>query len=185
MVVKELSLHGVFLIHLEPKFDERGYFTRTYDVNLMKKLGIHAEWVQENHSKTIKRGTIRGLHIQLPPFSETKLIRCLRGKIFDVFVDLRYGSESFGKWGGVELSEDNFKILYIPRGFAHGFCTLTDNCEVYYKVDNFYNPEFEIGILWNDVDINIDWPINIDVISEKDKKNISLKEFITKHKAIK
>jgi dTDP-4-dehydrorhamnose 3,5-epimerase len=120
--------------------------------------------------------TIRGLHLQLPPFDETKLIRCIRGAIFDVAVDLRYRSSSFGKWYGIELNEENKRMFYIPRGFAHGFCTLTEKSEVVYKVDNFYSPEHERGIIWNDHDLGITWPTDNPVLSVKDSNNIKLRE---------
>ena len=182
--IRNLNIIGVFEITQKPVLDSRGFFMRAYDVNIMKDYGIYREWVQENHSKTLKKNTIRGLHFQLPPFSETKLVRCIRGKILDVFVDLRKDSKTFGQWGAVELSEDNYKMLYIPRGFAHGFCTLTDDCEVYYKVDNFYSPEHEVGIAWNDETLKINWPTQEPIVSEKDSKNISLDEFIKNYKWI-
>jgi len=182
--IRNLDINGVFEITLTAFIDNRGFFMRAYDVNIMKNLGIHRDWVQENHSKTQKKHTIRGLHLQLPPYSETKLVRCIRGKILDVFVDLRKDSHTFGQWGAVELTEDNFKIVFIPRGFAHGFCTLIDDCEVLYKVDNHYSPEHEIGIIWNDETLNINWPTIKPIVSEKDSKNITFDEFKRKHKWI-
>jgi len=149
------------------------FFVRTYDNNVFNENGLKFDWVQENHSKTVKSGTIRGLHFQLPPFAETKLVRCIRGKILDVFVDLRKNSPTFGKWDSIILSEDNYKMVLIPKGFAHGFLTLTDNCKVIYKVDNYYNPEYECGLIWNDSDLNINWGIDNPILSEKDKKNIT------------
>ena len=151
---------------------------RTFDNNEFKNNELQRDWVQENHSRSEKKGIIRGLHFQVEPYSETKLVRCIRGKIFDVAVDLRKGSKTFGKWHGVFLSEENKKMFFIPRGFAHGFCTLTDISEVVYKVDNFYSPEHERGLLWNDPDIAIEWPVTNPILSIKDQKNMTFKSFI-------
>lgn len=157
---------------------------RTFDRTLFKKAGLERPWVQENHSRSERKGIIRGLHFQFPPFAETKLVRCTRGAVLDVFVDLREGSPTFGQWDSVELSEDNKKMVFIPRGFAHGFCTLTDVSEVQYKVDNFYEKDREGALLWNDTDLHIEWPVSNPVLSEKDKKNWTLREFVSKFKAI-
>lgn len=170
MNIRPLHLPGVYEITLEPKRDNRGFFMRTFDENIFHRHGLSRKWLQENHSYSEKKGTVRGLHFQLPPFSETKLIRVIKGAIFDVFVDVRPASPTFGKWGYVELSEDNFKMVLIPRGFAHGFCTLTDHSEVLYKVDNVYSPLHEGGIRWNDPSLNIPWPVSHPIISEKDNK---------------
>ncbi len=178
MEIKELKLKDVFEIMLNPLIDERGFFMRTYDDKIFEKDGLNYNWVQENHSRTLKEGTVRGLHFQLPPFSETKLIRCIRGKILDVFVDLRKGSPTFGQWESIELSEDKFNMVLVPRGFAHGFCTLSDNCDVVYKVDNYYSPKHEVGLYWNDLELNIIWPTVNPIVSEKDKKNKLFREFI-------
>jgi len=162
--------------------DERGFFMRTFEIAVFEKAGINNRWVQENHSRSERMHTIRGLHFQFPPFTEAKLIRCIRGAVLDVFVDLREGSETFCHWDSMELSEYNKKIILVPRGFAHGFCTLSDSSEVLYKVDNFYSKENEAGILWNDPDLNIEWPTRNPIISAKDKCNMSLREFIENHK---
>lgn len=151
---------------------------RTYDVELFIKSGIHREWLQENHSKSVNAGTVRGLHFQLEPFAETKLVRCIHGSIFDVAVDIRKDSLTFGKWVGIELSEENKKMLYIPRGFAHGFCTISEISEVVYKVDNIYSAEHERGIIWNDTDIAINWPVLNPVLSLKDSKNLTLQQYL-------
>ena len=185
MEFKERKLKGVFEITLNPIKDERGFFMRTYDDLLFGKESLNLKWMQENHSRTEKKHTIRGLHFQLPPFSETKLVRCIKGTILDVFVDLRENSECFGKWDAIELSEENKKMIFIPRGFAHGFCTLSEISEVVYKVDNVYSKQHELGIMWNDPDININWPTQTPTLSEKDKLNLSLKEFINKYNAVK
>jgi dTDP-4-dehydrorhamnose 3,5-epimerase len=185
MIVKERGLKGVFEIQLEPKGDNRGFFMRVYDDEIFKQHGIHRPWVQENHSLSVKKGTIRGFHFQLPPTADTKLVRVISGAIFDVFVDLRKHSPTFGKWESVILSEENKKMLYIPRGFAHGMCTLMDNSAMYYKVDNYYTPEKEFCIRWNDPQIGVSWPVDHEpIISEKDAKAKSLKEFVQQHGGI-
>lgn len=178
MLIRKLGPEGLLEITLSPTGDSRGWFMRTYDVQLLGAHGININWVQENHSYSGKKSTVRGLHFQLGEFAETKLVRCISGSVFDVAVDLRKDSEYFGKWTGLELSADNMKMLLIPRGFAHGFCTLQDNTEVLYKVDNYYSPGNEYGIMWNDPDINIEWPLKGDlVISEKDLRNRSFRDY--------
>ena len=158
MKIKERKLKGAFEIILKPNEDKRGLFMRIYDDKIFREFELHRDWVQENYSRTVQKGIIRGLHFQFPPYAETKLIRVICGSIFDVFVDLRKNSLTFGQWDSIFLSEDKFNYVYIPRGFAHGFCTLTHKCEVIYKVDNYYAPEHECGIIWNDDELNIDWP---------------------------
>lgn len=153
---------------------------RTFDKRIFQEMGINYDWVQENHSYTVKKGIIRGLHFQQPPYAETKLVRCSRGSIFDVFVDLRKGSPTFGEWDGLELSAEKGNMLLIPRGFAHGFCTLENFCDVFYKVDNYYSPDHEGGILWDDSNLAIKWPGDNHVLSEKDKNNMTLAKFIDK-----
>jgi len=183
--IQERKLAGVFEIRLSPFHDERGFFMRTFDEELFRQAGINREWKQENHSHSERAGTIRGLHFQFPPFSETKLVRCIRGAVLDVFVDLRLNSPTFGKWDSLELSGDNKKMVLIPRGFAHGFCTLAPESEVLYKVDNVYNREREGGLLWNDPDLGIEWPpVSSPILSEKDQRNMSFREFLKTHKAI-
>jgi len=177
MQITERKLKGAFEIILSPHIDERGFFMRTYDDKIFNEAGLNFNWVQENHSRTLKKGTIRGLHFQFPPNAETKLIRCLRGKILDVFVDLRKDSSTFGQWDTVELSEENNKMILIPRGFAHGFCTLMDDCHLFYKHDNYFKPESYSGILWDDTELNINWPYKEVMISEKDKILMTFKDF--------
>ena len=179
MEIKAKTIDGVYEIYLSPHYDERGFFMRTFDVNLFKEAGININWVQENHSRSEKKGIIRGLHCQKPPFSETKLVRCIQGAILDVFVDLRKDSETFGQWDAVELSAENKKMILIPKGLAHGFCTLSNISEVLYKVDAVYSKKHEFGILWNDKDLCINWPIAEPILSDKDKNNLTLKEYIT------
>lgn len=185
MIIKENKLPGVYEVTPEQHIDERGFFMRTYDKKLFSDKGIDREWVQENHSRSKKKGIVRGLHFQLPPYAETKLIRVVKGAIFDVFVDLRVGSSTFGKWGSVELSEENRKLLFIPRGFAHGFCTLTEMSEVVYKVDNHYRPEAECGIIWNDLELGITWPVERPFLSKKDMLLKSFRDFVKTYGGIK
>ncbi|MEH7544837.1 dTDP-4-dehydrorhamnose 3,5-epimerase [Neobacillus vireti] len=171
MNIVETSLSGVKII--EPKVfgDHRGWFTETYNETIFKEAGIDINFVQDNQSFSAVKGTLRGLHYQLNPKAQTKLVRCTRGSIFDVAVDIRKGSQTFGKWFGLELTAENKKQLLIPKGFAHGFMTLTDDVEVQYKVDELYAPECDRGIIWNDPAIGIEWPINISpVLSAKDEK---------------
>lgn len=184
MEITKRKLSGVFEIQLAPIQDERGFFMRTFDAGIFKNAGLERHWVQENHSRSERQGIIRGLHFQLPPYSETKLVRCVRGAVLDVFVDLRANSPTFGQWDAVELSESNKKMVFIPRGFAHGFCTLTSESEVLYKVDNVYNREHEGGLLWSDPEIGITWPVQAPVLSEKDQRNMTLQEFVTRHGGI-
>lgn len=185
MQIKELNLKGVYEITFEPKCDKRGYFMRTLDNKILSEYGLNRNWVQESQSKSEKRGVIRGLHFQFPPYNETKLVRVIKGEILDVFVDLRKNSPTFGKWDSIKLSEENKKMVYIPRGFAHGFCALTNNCELIYKVDNYYSPEHEGSIIWNDKTINIDWgKIITPIISDKDKTALSFQDFVLKYSGI-
>lgn len=184
MIIKPCGLPGIYEITVTPRTDHRGRFTRVYDQRIFENYGIACHWVQENVSLSKHKGTIRGLHLQLGPYAETKLIRVSKGAIFDVFVDLREGSPTFGRWDSVLLTEDNHKLIYIPRGFAHGFCTLTDDCEVIYKVDNYYAPAHEAGLNWRDDSLRITWPVLKPIISDKDKYLPTLQEFIKIHRDI-
>jgi len=173
----ETSLPGVKVV--EPKVfgDHRGWFMETYSLAELAKADINIDFVQDNQSFSAAKGTLRGLHYQLNPKAQTKLVRCTRGSIFDVAVDIRKGSPTFGKWFGIELSAENKKQLLVPKGFAHGFMTLTDDVEVQYKVDELYAPECDRGIIWNDPSIGIQWPMNITpVLSAKDEKAPLLNE---------
>lgn len=163
---------------MEPKLygDHRGWFMETYSESKFDELGIQLTFVQDNHSFSATKGTLRGLHYQLNPKAQTKLVRCTRGSIFDVAVDIRKNSPTFGHWFGIELTAENRKQLLIPQGFAHGFLTLTDNVEVQYKVDELYAPDCDRGILWSDPSIGIKWPLDIKpILSEKDKNAQLLK----------
>jgi len=164
---------------VEPKVfgDHRGWFMETYNAEAFQKAGMDIRFVQDNQSFSATKGTLRGLHYQLNPKAQTKLVRCTKGAIYDVAVDIRKGSPTFGKWFGIELSAENKKQLFIPQGFAHGFMTMTDDVEVQYKVDNLYAPDCDRGIIWNDPAIGIEWPLDITpVLSEKDEKAPLLKE---------
>ena len=163
---------------LEPRVfgDYRGWFTETYSKAKFQELGIDVEFVQDNHSMSAQKGTLRGLHFQTNPKAQTKLVRCTKGKILDVAVDLRKGSSTYKQWIGVELSEENKKQLLIPKGFAHGFLSLTDNVEVQYKVDEYYAPECDRSIRYDDPEIGVDWGIEEPILSEKDLKAPLLKD---------
>ncbi len=168
--VKETSLPGVLLVTPKMFGDERGFFMETYKASDFLNAGLPGIFTQDNHSRSVK-GVLRGLHYQLPPYAQAKLVRCLRGRIFDVAVDIRRSSSTFGHWYGHILSEDDPTMLFIPEGFAHGFYTLSDSADVFYKVTAEYSPEHDRGILWNDPQIGIDWPQGDKIISEKDQKN--------------
>lgn len=172
----ETSLKGAYLIKPKVFRDERGFFVESFSEKVFAENGIDAKFVQDNHSLSVKKGVLRGLHFQLPPNDQAKLVRVTRGKVFDVIVDLRKDSPTFGKWESFELSAENFQMLFIPRGFAHAYQTLEDNTEFMYKVDNFYAPESDSGIIWNDPDLNISWPIKEAILSEKDLKLRSFKD---------
>ncbi|MFW5885192.1 MAG: dTDP-4-dehydrorhamnose 3,5-epimerase [Patescibacteria group bacterium] len=177
MEFKKTNLEGVRLIKLQVFGDQRGFFTETYSKKKFQEAGIEAEFVQDNHSKSEKKGVLRGLHFQKPPYEQAKLVRVVKGSVYDAVVDLRKDSSTFGKWEGFELSDKNFLMLYIPRGFAHGFCTLEPETEFVYKVDNIYAPESEGGIIWNDPDLSIDWPTQKPILSEKDQNWPKLSNF--------
>jgi len=170
MHVLETSLPGVVI--LEPKVfgDHRGWFTETYSCRSLAEFQILTVFVQDNHSFSAKRGTLRGLHFQNNPKAQTKLVRCTRGSILDVAVDIRKGSPAYKQWVSVELSADNFRQLLIPQGFAHGFVTLTDDVEVQYKVDTYYAPECDRGIRYDDPSIGVDWGDVVPVLSAKDEQ---------------
>lgn len=178
MDFRELEIRGVFEIVLHEASDERGFFMRTYETAEFKNAGLHREWLQENHSRSVRKGIIRGLHFQREPFAEAKLVRCIRGEVYDVVVDLRPGSGTYGKWAGIVLSEENKKMVFVPRGCAHGFCTLSEISEVVYKVDNVYSPQHEAGIIWNDPYLGITWPLESEpLVSVKDSRNITIMEY--------
>lgn len=184
---QETGIEDLYIIEPTVFGDERGFFIESYNKNDFFELGIKEDFVQDNHSKS-KKGVLRGLHFQTE-FAQGKLIRVIKGSVYDVAVDLREGSKTFGKWFGIELSAENKKIFFIPKGFAHGFLTLEDETEFTYKCTDFYHPEYDSGIIWNDKDINIEWNFekymlseeNI-ILSEKDKKQQTLAEYKSKLK---
>lgn len=181
------GIEDLFIIEPTVYGDERGFFIESYNKEDFFELGIKDEFIQDNHSKS-KKGVLRGLHFQTK-FAQGKLVRVIRGSVYDVAVDLREKSETFGKWFGIELSADNKKMFFIPKGFAHGFLTLEDETEFTYKCTDFYHPEYDSGIIWNDQDINIEWnfekymlqPEDI-ILSEKDRKQQTLAEYKSKLK---
>lgn len=177
MEFKKTTLEGAWLIKPEVFKDNRGFFLESYSEKKFKEQGIDIDFVQDNHSMSAKAGVLRGMHFQKPPYSQTKLIRVIKGKVYDVILDLRKDSPTFGKWEGFELSAENFLMLLIPKGFAHGFQTLEDNTEFIYKCDEFYHPEADAGIIWNDRDLKINWPITVPILSEKDQKHPEFKNF--------
>ncbi|MCP3807854.1 dTDP-4-dehydrorhamnose 3,5-epimerase [Paenibacillus sp. SEL1] len=171
MKVIPLKLKGAKIIEPVVHGDHRGFFMESYNEQIMKDNGINHSFIQDNQSLSVETGVIRGLHYQLNPKAQTKLIRVLSGAIYDVIVDIRKSSPTFGQWVGVILSEHNRRQLLVPKGFAHGFCTLVPNTQVLYKVDEYYSPENDRGILWNDSALGIDWPTSQAILSEKDQKH--------------
>lgn len=190
MKFKKIETEIKDLVIIEPTVfeDSRGFFLESYNYNDFKEIGIDNIFIQDNHSKSSK-GVLRGLHFQKGEFAQAKLVRVLKGAVLDIAVDLREDSKTFGKYVAIELSEENKKMFFIPRGFAHGFLALTDEVESYYKCDNFYTPQAEDGLVWNDDDLKIEWnfkkyKINEKelIISEKDKKNKSFLEYKKENK---
>jgi len=169
MKFEQTNLKGNFIINLEKKEDERGFFARYFCEKEFSEHGLNTKWVQINNSESKEMGTLRGLHYQRGPKAEVKLIRCLKGAIWDVVVDLRNKSATYGKWFGKKLSDKNRTMMYVPKGFAHGFISLEPNTEILYLVSDFYAPELEGDLIWNDPNVSIDWPIQPSVISDKDK----------------
>jgi len=172
---RPLDIKEVVLITCKVFGDARGFFAETYKHSEFSEAGIYEHFVQDNHSKS-SQGVLRGLHYQKEPMLQGKLVRCIRGRVFDVAVDIRKGYPTYGKWVGVELSEDNKQMLYIPPAFAHGFIVLSDSAEIIYKCTKEYSPAHNRGIIWNDPDIGIDWPIKNPLLSEEDKVLPCLKD---------
>ncbi|EKD58757.1 MAG: RmlC [uncultured bacterium] len=177
MEIKETKFKDAFLITPDVFQDERGFFMEPYSQKKLSALGIEADWVLDCHSMSVTKGVLRGLHFQKPPYTQAKLVRVTKGAVYDVIVDLRKDSPTFGKWEGFELRDDNFQMLFIPRGFAHGFCTLVDYTEFQYKCDNHYTPESEGGLIWNDPDLKIYWPVTEPILSKKDSEAQAFKDF--------
>lgn len=171
MKITPLKLEGAAVLEPVVHGDQRGFFMESYNEATMIELGVNDRFIQDNQSLSAEAGVLRGLHYQLNPKAQTKLIRVLSGAIYDVILDIRPSSPTFGQWVGVILSEDNKRQLLVPKGFAHGFCTLVPNTQVLYKVDEYYSPEHDRGILWNDPALGIDWPIGEPLLSDKDKRH--------------
>lgn len=171
MKITKTKLDGVVIIEPDVFGDNRGFFMESWNKKKMEEAGLFYDFVQDNHSKSTVKGTLRGIHFQKGDKAQAKLVRCVKGAVLDVAVDLRPDSPTFKQWVGVELSAENKKQLLIPRGFGHGFLTLTDDVEFLYKADNYYAPEADAGIRWNDPDIGVEWGVENPILSEKDKIN--------------
>ena len=176
MKITKTKLDGVVIIEPDVFGDNRGFFMESWSKKKMEEAGLYYDFVQDNHSKSTVKGTLRGIHFQKGDKAQAKLVRCVKGAVLDVAVDLRKNSPTFKQWVGVELSAENKKQLLIPHGFGHGFVTLTDDVEFLYKADNYYAPEADAGIRWNDPDIGIEWGVENPILSGKDKKNPFLKD---------
>lgn len=168
MIFVETKLKGAYIVELEKREDHRGFFARSWDANILEQHGLVGRVVQQNIGFSKIKGTIRGLHYQKDPHQETKFVRCTRGAIFDVMVDLRPDSETFQQWLGVKLTMDDNRLLYVPKDFAQGFQSLEDNSEIMYLVSEVYTPAAEAGIRYNDPSIGIEWPLPVSMITEKD-----------------
>lgn len=169
MIFTETRLQGAYLIDLEPIADERGFFARSWCRREFEQHGLKTDLAQCNLSFNHHQGTVRGMHFQLAPHREVKLVRCIRGAIYDVIVDLRSESPTFKSWAGVELNAENRRMFYVPEGFAHGYQTMVENSEVFYLTTQFYQPDAERGCRWNDPAFAIQWPLEVTQISNKDK----------------
>lgn len=176
MKITKTKLNGVLIIEPDVFGDNRGFFMESWNKKKMEEARLFYDFVQDNYSKSTVKGTLRGIHFQKGDKAQAKLVRCVKGAVLDVAVDLRKNSPTFKQWVSVELSEENKKQLLIPRGFGHGFLTLTDDVEFLYKADNYYAPEADAGIRWNDPDIGVEWGVENPILSEKDKKNPFLKD---------
>jgi len=176
MKATSLKLSGAKLLEPVVHGDHRGFFMESYNEQTMHAAGVTHQFIQDNHSLSAEPGVLRGLHYQLSPKAQTKLIRVISGAIYDVIVDIRKESPTFGQWQGFILTEYNKHQLLVPQGFAHGFCTLVPNTQVIYKVDEYYSPEHDRGILWNDPALGIDWPVSSPILSEKDTRHPLLQD---------
>ena len=168
MIFTETKLQGSYIIELESIVDERGFFARSFDDKIFTNLGLVSNFVQCNVSFNEKKGTLRGLHFQEQPFAEDKLVRCTRGKVFEVLVDLRTNSDTYQKWISVTLDSKNYKMVYVPKGFALGFQTLENDTELFYQMSQYYNSDYSKGIRWDDPSLDIVWPLIPTIISKKD-----------------
>ena len=179
MNVITTDLDGVLILEPAVHGDHRGFFMESWSQKAMEEAGLFYDFVQDNHSLSAQKGTLRGIHFQRGEKAQAKLVRCVRGAVLDVAVDLRPASSTYKKWAAVELSAENKKQLLIPRGFGHAFLTLTDDAEFLYKADNYYAPEADAGIRWNDPEIGIDWPVITPILSQKDASSPFLREIET------
>jgi dTDP-4-dehydrorhamnose 3,5-epimerase len=177
MQVDTTGLPGVLVLRPRVFEDARGFFLESYNQEILRSHGIDTLFVQDNHSRST-RGALRGLHFQLPPAGQVKLVRVVRGAVWDVAVDIRVGSPTFGRWAGAELSADNFRQFYIPSGFAHGFCVLSEEAEVLYKASHVYSPAHERGVIWNDATLQIAWPVTEPLLSERDRRLGTLADYL-------
>ena len=168
MIFNETKLKGSYVIEIDKLKDVRGFFSRTWDKELFHKMGLRYDILQSNISHNKRKGTIRGMHYQEKPYEEAKLVSCIRGGVYEVFIDLRKNSKTFRQWDSVRLTDKNFKMLYVPKGFALGFQTLKDNTELFYQMSKKYMPEFSRGIHYKDPEFKIEWPQKVKVISERD-----------------
>ena len=176
MIFNETTIGGSYLIDLDFKKDVRGFFARFFCHDQFSELGLNTSWVQFNNSLSLKAGTLRGPHIQTAPNEETKLVKCVRGAVWDVIVDLRVRSKTFGQWYGSKLDSEKGTMMYIPNGVAHGVLSLEDNSEIIYMTSSKYAPDHEIPLLWNDTEIGIKWPLKPTVMSDKERYGVSLKD---------
>jgi len=165
----ETSLSGAFIVEPEQLKDERGFFARTFCRREFEARGLETEFIQHSISYNHKQGIVRGMHYQADPYQEVKLVRCTRGSIYDVILDLRESSPTYCQWQAVELTDDNWQALYIPEGFAHGFQTLSDHCEVLYQISQYYQPDAARGVRWDDPAFGINWPISAPILSDRDR----------------
>ncbi len=177
MIFTETELSGTFIVEIEKVGDERGFFARSWDKKEFEKMGLNSNLMQCSISLNSKKGTLRGMHFQDSPYEETKLVRCTKGRIFDVVIDLRKNSPTKNKWFGVELTELNHKMVYVPEGVAHGFQSLEDNSVVFYQMSQEYSPNHAKGVRWNDPSFGVIWPLHSPIVSKKDQmwELISLK----------
>lgn len=174
----ETKLKGVYLLEPTVFEDHRGFFMESYNKKDFEEIGLYFDFVQDNHSLSIKAGVLRGLHFQLNPKAQTKVVRVLQGAIYDVVVDIRKGSPTFGKWQGFILTSENKRQIVVPKGFAHGILTLVPNTEIMYKVDEYYSPEHDRSLRWDDPELGIDWPVSKPILSEKDANAPTLRELM-------
>jgi len=181
-----VEIPGLIAVTLQPNFDDRGFFMKSYDRGVFESVGLHREWMEENHSFNIHKHTVRGIHFQLPPYTQSKFVRVITGEILFTPVDLRADSPTFGKWAQKIISAKEANMLFVPRGFGLSMCTLTDQCNLLYKVDNVYAPNQSGEIKWNDPELGIAWPIATpSFISEKDNNAPSFADFKAKYGALK